>query len=325
MNIRNAKLNGIRAAAEVHRRLGLDRKIMEGAEYIDVFEAIKDLEIPTLCRPLKGLLGAYTKAHGGGILVTTQRRLPIQRFTAAHELGHHWLDHADSKDSEQSISLARQGIANVPLQEIEAEAFASEFLLPKSLLFKTAKRMGWGSQDLQNPETVYQFSLRTATSYEATWRALREANYITAEQIEILKNTAPKSIKEKIWGDYKPDDSWANALCINEKDSGSHIIASPVDTVLVDLKEHSSGGYEWSDITNTDGVQVLSNEVTEPNDNEDKIGSVTHRKVFFKGDGSVKLKMNESRPWEQNDSSATSFEITIDFNGTEEGIPRAAR
>ena len=52
--------------------------------------AIKAFKITVLFRPLEGLLGAYVPTpNSAGMLVTTQRDHHVQRFTAAHELGHH--------------------------------------------------------------------------------------------------------------------------------------------------------------------------------------------------------------------------------------------
>ena len=92
--------------------------------------------MPLLLRPLDGLLGAYLNAPSQGILVTTQRPMSIQRFTAAHELGHCHLNHQPSLDDEASI-LRRMPANFDPghdYQELEADAFAVAFLMPKWLL-----------------------------------------------------------------------------------------------------------------------------------------------------------------------------------------------
>ena len=58
--------------------------------------------------------------------------MSIQRFTAAHELGHFTQGHRPSLDDE-SI-LRRMPITSQPsddFQEVEADAFASAFMLPR--------------------------------------------------------------------------------------------------------------------------------------------------------------------------------------------------
>src|SRR4051812_25263932 len=91
---RDAVLNGTARAAELHAELGLRDKLRRGDRAVNVLETIHRMGLPVLFRPLHGLLGAYVpSANAAGILVTTERNLHIQRFTAAHELGHHVLEH----------------------------------------------------------------------------------------------------------------------------------------------------------------------------------------------------------------------------------------
>jgi len=81
------------AAGRLHRQLGSQDWVKREGGNIDVFSAILLLDVPLLLRPLKGLLGAYLREPTPGVLVTTERSLSIQRFTAAHELGHCLLKH----------------------------------------------------------------------------------------------------------------------------------------------------------------------------------------------------------------------------------------
>jgi hypothetical protein len=84
---------GAAAAGRLHRRLGVREKLETGGGAVNVFALISQLEVPLLLRPLEGLLGAYLNSPSRGILITTQRQLSIQRFTAAHELGSGLIDH----------------------------------------------------------------------------------------------------------------------------------------------------------------------------------------------------------------------------------------
>jgi len=323
MNLRDAKLRGIRAASEVHHQLGIDRYIKEGMELVDVFSSIADLDIPALCRPLEGLLGAYHASENSrGILITTNRRLPIQRFTAAHELGHAWLGHESSLDSEDLILSARTSPMSVAVQEIEAESFASEFLLPKTLFYFTAKRQGWNKASLCKPETVYQLSLRTCTSYEATWRAMLEHKLIDRKAADILSSATPKEAKASVLGQLQPSDPWADALNLRAEDSGTHILASPQDTVVLSLSENASSGYRWEGLENQPNVELLDDR----NSSSDQdIGSVTQREMAFRGTGNQTIHLEQKRPWESGESPLNEFDIEIDFNGQERGLPRAAR
>lgn len=75
------------AAARLHQRLDLRRQIEARGGNVDVFAAIQIAEVPLLLRPLQGLLGAYLSDPTPGVLVTTQRPMSIQRFTAGPRVG----------------------------------------------------------------------------------------------------------------------------------------------------------------------------------------------------------------------------------------------
>jgi hypothetical protein len=80
-----ARLDVVAAAKRVHRELGLQSRVTDGEGLVDVFEAIAELDIPLVFKPLNSALGCLP-APLRGIIVTTRRGLHIQRFTAAHEL-----------------------------------------------------------------------------------------------------------------------------------------------------------------------------------------------------------------------------------------------
>jgi Zn-dependent peptidase ImmA (M78 family) len=84
------------AAARLHQKLGLRKDIEANGGNVDAFGAIHAVDLPLLLRPLQGLLGVYLNEPTPGVLVTTQRPMSIQRFTAAHELGHFSMRHLPS-------------------------------------------------------------------------------------------------------------------------------------------------------------------------------------------------------------------------------------
>src|SRR5258708_31543446 len=139
----SAVRTGTMAAERLHRSLGLRNQIKLRGGNVDVFAAIQTLDLPLLLRPLQGLLGAYLRDPAPGVLVTTQRPMSIQRFTAAHELGHFSLWHDPSLDDE-SI-LRRMPISAQPsgdFQEVEADAFPVAFMMPRWLIGWHAERQG---------------------------------------------------------------------------------------------------------------------------------------------------------------------------------------
>ena len=94
---RAAILTGVKAAHALHRDLGVREQIerSSGAR-VDVFGAIAKLGATLMFQPLDKLLGAYLPGGEVGVLITTRRPLPVQRFTGAHELGHLYMRHEPS-------------------------------------------------------------------------------------------------------------------------------------------------------------------------------------------------------------------------------------
>ena len=143
---RDAVLRGVSGAAEMHDAFRTREAYENGLRAIDVFDAITDLQIPLVFEALDELLGACVRVNSAavGILVTTRRDLHMQRFTAAHELGHFVLGHEGSLDRE--VRMPGHTIGR-DIQEVEADAFAAEFLMPKWLVKAAAQRRTWWGQD----------------------------------------------------------------------------------------------------------------------------------------------------------------------------------
>jgi len=113
---------GTMAAARLHKQLDLRKQIESRGGSVDVFGVIQTLDLPLLLRPLEGLLGAYLSDPAPGVLITTERPMSIQRFTAAHELGHFSLRHKPSLDNENIL----RRMSTTPeqagdFQEVEAD------------------------------------------------------------------------------------------------------------------------------------------------------------------------------------------------------------
>jgi hypothetical protein len=77
-----------------------------GGGRIDVFGAIAKLGATLMFQPLDKLLGAFLPGDEVGVLITTKRPLPVQRFTGAHELGHLYMRHEPSLDDENILRRA---------------------------------------------------------------------------------------------------------------------------------------------------------------------------------------------------------------------------
>lgn len=323
---RNAILSGAIRATELHVELGLRDRLKSGDRPVDVLDVIRQLGLLLLFRPLTSLLGAYVPVAGtAGVLVTTRRDLHVQRFTAAHELGHHVLQHTTTSLDVDVGYVARGERTGYGYQELEADSFAAEFVLPKWLIVAHARRHKWGKSDLRNPDVVYQLSLRLAASYSATSWALLSNDLVDRPTLEALLTTQPKECKQRALPDLTPPSWRRDVWLLSERDRGAHVLGGPDDMMVLSLQEHVNGGYVW-DIgpISSAGFQIEKDERRDAINNQ--IGGPVTRRVIMQGDAHGHIRLEERRPWSANDISHTTFEIDVAMTGSApEGLPRAKR
>ena len=160
------RLHALQAAQRTLDDLGFDL-----TERIDVFDAIERLGLFVTFLPLDNLLGATIPKGDGGVLITTKRPAGVQRFTAAHEIGHWILD---------QDYLALDGeleVHGTPPAERErlAQVFAGYFTMPPPLIHGTAARHGIRQGEVPRPQT---FTSLLGTSERATRPS--SANFTTS-------------------------------------------------------------------------------------------------------------------------------------------------
>ncbi len=98
------------------------------------------LELP------EGVAGAYIARAGCPLLlVNGQQALSRQRFTLAHEFGHHWIGHGTVVDEQSAMS----DYDHDP-DEVEANTFAAEFLVPRDAVRAWAKAHVRGAVTLED-------------------------------------------------------------------------------------------------------------------------------------------------------------------------------
>lgn len=320
--------NGVAKAARLHERLGSQTAMVTRLGGIDVFETISSLDIALLLRPLKGgLLGVYFRKPKPGILITTQRPLSIQRFTAAHELGHYYLEHQPSLDDENVLRRSPFQNRGLPdLQELEANAFAAAFLIPKWLVLRQCSQHGWSADDLLNPDNVYQLALRLGTSYSATCYTLQRYNIVYPTAAEDLLAAEVRARKKKLLGDFVQEHYFGDTWLLTEADQGTSISGSRNDLFVIRLKEHSSGGYVWNfDQLVESGFLIVQDNREAPD--TDGIGNPVVRSVTTHSEHSNRgrIDLAEQRLWQPRDP-LTRLTFDFDLSGPElEGLSRAEK
>lgn len=324
-----ARLDAVAAAKQVHRDLDLERRVTEGAGVVDVFEAIGELDIPLLFKPLTSALGLCLPAPLRGIMVTTKRGLHIQRFTAAHELGHVVLEHRGSVDREILERGPLTPAGGRDLQEIAADAFAAEFVLPRWLYRHHIRTQGWTvARHLRNPDIVYQLSLRMAASYEATCWGLLSHQILPQGEVDALRKAQVAKLKASLGGEFRPGTSWSDVWRLTKRDNGARLVGNPDDLLRIELEETPGSGHQWQiDDLRRAGYAVLSDE---SNFSRDPLhySASTVRTLIARppetGVGAVTL--SESQVWAPADATDPTFALALSLHGPEEGgLSRADR
>jgi Zn-dependent peptidase ImmA (M78 family) len=317
-------------AARLHVELGTEEALQLYGGNVDVFDATVRLKLPLVLRPLNGLLGAYLPDPIPGILVTTERPLSIQRFTAAHELGHVRLEHLPSLDDESMLrrmAMPASSAATGPnMQEVEADAFAVAFLMPLWLIHWHCQRQGWRASDLANRHVAYQLALRLGASYEATTWTLQRYNLISSGAGDGLRQRALRDLKVELLQAYQPSDYRGDVWLLTERDADTKIAGSRNDHFVLRLNEHSGGGYLWNiDQLRESGFAVIQDD--RQTDDHEGIGGPVIRHVMAALEHAHRghVSLHECRPWQPSAPIArVAFEY--DFTGPEEeGFSRAER
>jgi Zn-dependent peptidase ImmA (M78 family) len=161
---------GAKRAREAREELGYTR---EGPlpDLLEVIEQVAAAHVVVLALP-EGVAGAYVAKPGCPLLFVNGQQAPTrQRFTLAHEFGHHHMGHSSVVDEQASIGAA----SNDP-NEVRANAFAAEFLMPRDAVRQ------WASRNIDGPVTlehVILFAYEYGVSTQAARYAFETANVIT--------------------------------------------------------------------------------------------------------------------------------------------------
>ena len=308
---RLAILRGMQGALRLQRDLGLDRG-EDRARRIDVFSCIDRAGAMLMFQPLEPLLGAFIReGNVPGIILSTRRPLGMQRFTAAHELGHFVLGHDPHADDEgilrRSPTANARLFAQVPPEEREADAFASYFLLPDWLVTEQMRKQNWEPHHLSNPDTVYQASLRFGTSYAGAVYGLERTNVIGRDLRRQLLRTRPRDLKRALLGDHVLENAQrVDVWHLTERDEGAVIEAGRDDLFLLRLSENSASGYVWTFDELRDAGFAILRDGREPV-MAGRVGARMVRRVLAQPERPLAgtYRLHECRPWAPEDDPRT--------------------
>jgi Zn-dependent peptidase ImmA (M78 family) len=207
---------------------------------VDVYAAIRAMRLWLLFEPLDGLFGMYQRQEAAaGIVVSVKVHPALQRYTAAHELGHHVMGHAAGIDTEANIVQW----TSLDSQELAAQMFAAEFLMPLAAVNAAAASLGIERGQFDDV-AVYQLSLRLRTSYSAMITRLQNLQWIGRTAAARLRAIAPQQVKRKLL-ERPLADARSDVWVVTDRNERTAISPLVGDAVLFSLEETPSTGYRW--------------------------------------------------------------------------------
>jgi predicted secreted protein len=208
-------------------------------EPVDVFDIIDRLGLWLVFNRLDSLLGATLPKGTGGIMLTTQRGPSVQRYTAAHEIGHWILDFNEPAfDTDDDIFYPTAD------REQLAQLFAGQLLMPPPLVFETCARQGITSDASATATGIYLTARDMGASYEAAVRQLTNLDIISPSTRDALLARTPMQIKTELCHGHRPRgavDVWPVDLA----STGREVQLTEGDEVVVTLPENRTTGYRW--------------------------------------------------------------------------------
>jgi hypothetical protein len=253
-------------------------------------------------------------------MVTTERPLRVQRFTAAHEFGHAALGHEASLDGNEILTAELFATtSSYGTSEIQANVFAAQLLTPPWLIVHHMKRQGWTRASLTDPVVVYQLSLRMGSSYSATCYALEESKGIDRPTREKLLKVRPKTIKQSLVKPYEPETWYGDVWLVTERDNGMVLDGSRSDLVVLKFQEHASSGYVWQFGDLADAGLEIVEDGRAAKGGKQHIGGVVFRTVIAEpqdeGGASGHVRLREVRPWQAAGEPLNSLELDVELSG----------
>lgn len=226
--------HALQAADELLNDLDIDQE-----EAVDVFGIVDRLGLWLVFNRLDNLLGASVPKGSGGIMLTTQRGPAVQRYTAAHEIGHWVLDiNEPAFDSEEDIFYPTAD------REQLAQLFAGQLLMPPPLVFATCARHGITDDASATAPAVYLVARDMGASYEAASRQLSNLDIISTTTRDDLLRRTPAQAKTELCHGHRPRgavDVWP----IHLAGGGTQVGVTEGDELVITLPENRTTGYRW--------------------------------------------------------------------------------
>jgi Zn-dependent peptidase ImmA (M78 family) len=228
MDWRSAHREAMIVAFEAHEDLAIDTFAR-----IDVFDAMAASGLRLVFRDLQESAALYLPANLGGTpgaIINALHPLALQRYSGAHEYGHHLFGHGEQID--RNSEPRGPGAALAPAEKL-AEAFAAWFLMPPEAADAVLDRLG--ITQIARPLDAYALALRLGTSFSATCTHLPSLKLVPGPTAEQWRGLALKAIKQELTAS-PPPGGWKNDVWfLSRDDAGAELVVRSGDRLLIDL------------------------------------------------------------------------------------------
>ena len=183
-------------ASQVRVLHGLDPRVP-----ICVYDLIERCDIELRFLSLPSLEGVYAAGDPPIVAISSMRPSGRQRFSGAHELGHHVFGHATRIDELDSATQRR-----FEPDEFLVDCFADFLLMPKLAVIIAARARGIRI-DQAGPTELFELAGYFGVGYRTLIHHLhRNLGLIAKDHADQLRKTKPSSIRQQLLPDCKSVD-----------------------------------------------------------------------------------------------------------------------
>lgn len=228
------------AAQRLHARLGTDWD-----RPVDVFRIVQEQGIWLASRALgTALYGFYLREGDAvGIVLNADHPETLQRYTCAHELGHHILGHRSRLDDQADVVGPTTGHNR---DEIAAQVFAGSLLMPLQAVNRVLRRLGLGKGSRLQATEVYRISRALDVSFSAASWQLVSLGRLDASQAQTFVQNGSAAAKRALRPGPNPDgNNRAGLFILDHRSHDTPLLCRPGDELRLRLPENASTGHVW--------------------------------------------------------------------------------
>ncbi|MQY27236.1 ImmA/IrrE family metallo-endopeptidase [Nocardia aurantia] len=208
---------------------------------VDVFGLTQRLGLWLATQPLDHTYGFYlSEGPSAGIVLNSNHPETLQRYTCAHELGHHLLGHGSRTDDSNTVDRNSDDLA---LKELQAQVFAAALLMPAPLVNRTLQRLG--ITGVPGAPDIYAASRDMAVSYTAALWGLAQLKKLDFGLLRALEKSGAKSAKDALRGGPAVTDARADVWIVDNTDRDA-VHCRVGDEIHLHLPEDLSTGHTWT-------------------------------------------------------------------------------